>query len=87
MVVARGRAASQVTVTVDYGNRWRDVEVPMNAKGAEIKAAAHKAFRENAMPHFVVLLGANCNGSFSVIGDVDVPWQNTFCVIHADDND
>lgn len=76
-----------VTVTVDYGNRWRDVEVPAGAVGAEIKAAAQVAFRANAMPHFVVLLGVNCNGSFTVVGDTDVPWQDTFCIIHVDDND
>ena len=58
-------------VTVDYGNRWRDVEVPDGATGAEIKAAAQVAFRENAMPHFVVLMGRNRNGSFTVIGDTD----------------
>ena len=46
--VGRGNWAGLMTVTVDYGNRWRDIEVSDGATGAEIKAAAQVAFHANA---------------------------------------
>ena len=33
------------------------------------------------------LLGHNANGTSSVIGETEVPWQSDFTVVGIDDND
>ena len=58
--------------------------VPEKATGNEIKRCA----MNQGVPieaHWQ-LLGHNCNGSRSVIGQIDTPWQSYFTAIDTYDN-
>lgn len=71
-------------VTVGMGIGEVRVSVPPRADGLAIKRAAKSAGLGVELWH--QLQGHNANGSNSIIGDRDIPWQNDFTVIEIADN-
>ena len=76
------------TVTVGVGLRDFTIEVPHEATGYEIKRCLYLG--DNDLREEVLawqLLGRNANGSSSVIGNDDRPWQSCFDLLTIYDND
>ena len=72
-------------VRVDSGMGVVEVTVSTSATGRQIKNAAFSAGLKIQMNW--QLQGRNRNGSNSVIGNKDRPWQDVFDVVPIDDTD
>ena len=72
-------------VHVQWGVNCDYILVSTDANGAEIK---RNAVRQGVGRNDDVyqLAGHNMNGTQSVIGDIDVPWQHDFSMTEIHDN-